>query len=151
MRFHFSLLFGNSFKNSPGFYNLLQYIYSQVELFMVIAMQDDVCKNGVDLKQIVAVANNILEDDVDAQFGDLASALSKFNVDELDSIKNDLIKYFGPEVVEFAMIVLRDLQNGSGRGINTSDALNMVSCERNNFIIFSFTFYLIICIVSFIK
>lgn len=101
-----------------------------MELYLIIMFQNDNCKDGINLKQIVATSRNIRECDIDAHFGDLASALSKFNMDDLDSIKDDLIEVFGPQVITFYDI-FREIKNDAGQGIRVSDALDMVSCERN--------------------
>lgn len=90
-------------------------------------MQGDVCKNGINLKHIVAITNDISENDVNAHLGKLGPTISKFIDDDvIKMLKNDAKDLLGPETIEFLMNVLDELENGSGRELRTADFLDMV-------------------------
>lgn len=92
-------------------------------------MQNDMCKNGLNTKRMVSVALDIPEENVEALFGYISSTLAELTDNQLDFIKTHLDKYFEPEMTEFFMKILSELQLASQLGLLTGDVLQMVSCE----------------------
>lgn len=75
-------------------------------------MQGDTCRqNAIEFKRIVAVAQNINENDVDTNL-DLTDELEEFSEHQLAWVEADLQRTQSPERAERAMKFLRVMRDG---------------------------------------
>lgn len=91
-------------------------LHSQVGL-LSLAMQGDTCtKNKIDLKHIVAVANNLSDEEINEKYGvarDIPGTEIEFTDDQFKLIETDLNKHHSSEKVQHAMKILRGLQKNA--------------------------------------